>query len=69
MNIIIVYFNQRAEFAPQNLYAMVMDRGNRNCYNCGVLNTWQEIVGIEALKTKLEREENWNIEIKDRKII
>jgi len=23
------------EFAPHNPYAMDIDRGNRNCYNCG----------------------------------
>ena len=27
--------NQWAVFAPQNLYAIDIDKENRNCYNCG----------------------------------
>jgi len=35
MNAIIVHLNQWAVFAPQqDPYAMKVDRGNRNCYNC-----------------------------------
>ena len=33
-NIVMVYPNQRAEFSQQNPYAMDVDKGNRNCYNC-----------------------------------
>ena len=34
-SVIIVCSNQRAGFAQQNLYAMKVDRNNRNCYSCG----------------------------------
>ena len=34
-NTVIVYLNQRVEFVQYNPYAMEVDRGNRNCYNCG----------------------------------
>ena len=34
-NIVIVYPNQRVGFVQRNLYAMDVDRENRNCYNCG----------------------------------
>ena len=35
MNTVIVCLNQQAEFAPHNLYAMNVNRRNKNCYNCG----------------------------------
>ena len=36
INAIMVCPNQQAEFVPlQDLYAMEVDRTNRNCYNCG----------------------------------
>lgn len=33
INVVIVYLNQQARFAPHNLYAMEVDHRNRNCYN------------------------------------
>jgi len=33
-NTVIVHSNQRAGFAQHNPYAMDIDKGNRNCYNC-----------------------------------
>ena len=33
-NAVMTCFNQRAGFAPWNLYAIDMDRGDRNCYSC-----------------------------------
>jgi len=33
-NAVIVCPTQRVEFAQHNLYAMNIDQGNRNCYNC-----------------------------------
>ena len=33
-SVVIVCSNQRAWFAQQNLYAMEVDRSNRNCYSC-----------------------------------
>jgi len=35
MNAVMMYSNQRVGFAQYNLYAMDIDRGNRNCYSCG----------------------------------
>ena len=36
INVIIMYPNQQTVFIPQqDLYAMEMSCGNRNCYNCG----------------------------------
>ena len=35
MNAVIVYLNHRVEFALCNLYAINLNKGNRNCYNCG----------------------------------
>jgi len=35
MNAVMVCSNKRAEFAQCNPYTMDMNRGNRNCYNCG----------------------------------
>ena len=32
---VMVHPQQRAGFAQLNLYAMKVDRSNRNCYNCG----------------------------------
>jgi len=34
MNAVMVCLNQWAEFVSHNPYAMEMDHGNRNCYNC-----------------------------------
>ena len=34
MNVVIVCSNQRAVFTQHNLYAIDVDRGNRNCYSC-----------------------------------
>jgi len=34
-NAVMAYLSQRTEFAQHNLYAMDVDRGNKNCYNCG----------------------------------
>jgi len=34
INIVMVCFNQRIEFASYNPYAIEIDRGNRNCYSC-----------------------------------
>ena len=34
MNVVMVHPNQRAGLAQHNLYAMDVDRGNRNCYSC-----------------------------------
>ena len=34
-NVIMMHPNQRAGFAPHNLYAMDMDQENRNYYSCG----------------------------------
>ena len=34
-SVVMVCSNQRAWFAQQNLYAMEVDRSNRNCYSCG----------------------------------
>ena len=31
----MVYPNQRTVFAQHNLYTMDVDKGNKNCYNCG----------------------------------
>jgi len=31
----MVYPNQRTGFAQHNLYTMDVDKGNKNCYNCG----------------------------------
>ena len=33
-NMVIVYPNQRVGFVQCNLYAMDVNQGNRNCYNC-----------------------------------
>ena len=33
-NAVITCSNQRAEFVPCNPYAIDVDRGNCNCYNC-----------------------------------
>ena len=33
INTVMVCSNQRAVFAQHNLYAMDVNRGNRNCYN------------------------------------
>ena len=33
-SVVMVCSNQRAWFAQQNLYAMEVDRSNRNCYSC-----------------------------------
>jgi len=30
----MVFLNQWAGFTPHNSYAIEVDRGNRNCYNC-----------------------------------
>ena len=35
MNIVMVCLNQWARFVLYNLYAMKVDRENRNCYNYG----------------------------------
>ena len=35
MNVIMVCPNQQTEFISCNLYAIDMDKGNYNCYNCG----------------------------------
>jgi len=35
MNTVIVCPQQRVRFAQQNLYAMEVDKSNRNCYSCG----------------------------------
>jgi len=34
INVVMICPNQQAEFAQHNLYAMDIDRRNRNCYNC-----------------------------------
>jgi len=34
-NAVIVCPNQRIRFVQHNPYAMEVDKGNRNCYNCG----------------------------------
>ena len=34
-NAVIVYPNQRIRFVQHNSYAIEVDKGNRNCYNCG----------------------------------
>jgi len=44
---VMVHPQQRVGFAQRNTYAMEVDRNNRNCYACGVLDTWQDTVGIE----------------------
>ena len=31
----MIHLNQRVEFTQCNLYTMDVDKGNRNCYNCG----------------------------------
>jgi len=33
-NTVMVYPTQQIVFVPYNLYAMNIDRGNRNCYSC-----------------------------------
>ena len=33
-NAVIACLNQQTVFAPQNPYAMDINKGNRNCYNC-----------------------------------
>jgi len=35
INVVIVCPNQWVEFVQCNLYAMEVDQGNMNCYNCG----------------------------------
>jgi len=35
MNTVIVYLIQWVVFAPHNLYAIEINKLNRNCYNCG----------------------------------
>ena len=34
-NAVMVHPTQQAVFTLQNPYAMEVDRGNKNCYNCG----------------------------------
>jgi len=34
INVVIMHPNQRAGFTQCNSYAMDVDWGNRNCYNC-----------------------------------
>ena len=34
-NLVMICPNKWAVFAPCNLYAIDVDRENRNCYNCG----------------------------------
>ena len=34
-NTVIMHPTQRAGFTQYNLYAIDVDRGNRNCYSCG----------------------------------
>jgi len=34
-NVVMIHPNQREGFAQHNLYAIEVDRGNRNCYNYG----------------------------------
>ena len=34
MNVVIVHPNQRVKFVQHNLYAIEVDRRNRNYYNC-----------------------------------
>ena len=35
MNTVMVYLIQWVVFAPHNLYAIKINKVNRNCYNCG----------------------------------
>ena len=62
INIVMLHPNQRTEFIPCNLYAMEVDRGNRNCYSCrgfGYLaqNCRRQIIGQER---RVEYKDNWN---------
>ena len=62
MNVVIVHSNQQAEFAPQhNLYAIEVDHGNRNCYNCGDSDIWLETIEIRKLEIELGKRGDWNI--------
>jgi len=35
VHIVMVHSNQRVGFVPCNPYAIEVDKGSRNCYNCG----------------------------------
>jgi len=52
MNAVIVYLIQQVVFVLHNLYAIQINKVNRNCYNCGALDIWQDIVGIREYKTE-----------------
>ena len=54
-NIVIVCFNQRAEFAPHNLYAIDVDQENRNCYSCGGFGYLARNCKNRRIENKIEK--------------
>ena len=70
-NAIMIHPNQWAVFAPQcNLYAMDVDRNNRNCYNCGSFRHLVRNCKKRGTKDRIGKEEDWNIGVRtmDKKI-
>ena len=56
MNAVIVHSNQRVGLVQCNPYAMKVDRGNRNCYNCG---RFRHLMRNYRNKGIENRKQNW----------